>query len=152
MNVCIKETRTEENMCSICLCGLTSSGDNITTTCNHVFHKECIDRWIGQSDNCPLCRKNSPIRKEPILRNRDLLVSSIILMPDDVVDDIEYFFGIIGSDEDVFDEFHFINQMIISNIGVFVTGSFIEKQNARADMLISISRRTREILIRRALE
>ena len=140
---------TSENICSICLCELTSSG-KLTTTCNHIFHKECINSWIERNNTCPLCRKNSPIKKKPVLRNRDLLVSSIDLMPDDVISDIDYFFNIIGSDEDVFDEFHFINQMIISNIGVFSTGNYLDKQDARANMLISISRRTREILTRRA--
>lgn len=139
--------RKKEIICSICLCELSSSDDLITTTCKHTFHKECINRWICQNDTCPLCRNVSPISK----KNRDLLISSIILMPDDVIDNIDHFFDIIGNDGDYLNEFHFINQMIISNISVFVTGNFIQKQEAKTDILISISRRTREILIRQAL-
>ncbi|CAD8063184.1 unnamed protein product [Paramecium sonneborni] len=25
--------------------------------CNHGFHKHCIDRWLKQSNTCPLCNK-----------------------------------------------------------------------------------------------
>ena len=44
----------EETMCAICL-------DNVTTgiplpTCKHVFHKDCILRWIKQIPSCPYCR------------------------------------------------------------------------------------------------
>lgn len=140
---CIKK---EQDICSICLCVLFNS-DNLITSCKHTFHKKCINRWIIQNNNCPLCRTFSPIPKKQIYT--DFLVSSIILMPDIVIDVIEHFFNIIGIKD--FDEFHFINQLIISNICVFTSGNVIEKQEARSNILIKISTRTREILIRRIL-
>jgi hypothetical protein len=29
----------------------------VTTPCNHVFHKACLDEWKKRSDTCPLCRQ-----------------------------------------------------------------------------------------------
>ena len=32
-----------------------------TTTCNHVFHKGCVDRWFSTGkDTCPVCRCPQP--------------------------------------------------------------------------------------------
>jgi len=42
--------------CSICLSELTS--DTITTSCNHVFHEECLSSLIVKK--CPLCREKLP--------------------------------------------------------------------------------------------
>ncbi|BFG03203.1 natterin-3 [Drosophila madeirensis] len=29
-----------------------------TASCGHVFHKECLTRWLGRSPTCPQCRAN----------------------------------------------------------------------------------------------
>jgi hypothetical protein len=29
----------------------------IRTSCNHVFHKECMDIWMNRKLECPLCRQ-----------------------------------------------------------------------------------------------
>lgn len=39
--------------CSICLSIIT---DAFTLTCQHTFHKCCIDKWFQTSYTCPLCR------------------------------------------------------------------------------------------------
>lgn len=26
--------------------------------CDHIFHIECIDKWLQKNPNCPLCRKH----------------------------------------------------------------------------------------------
>ncbi|CAJ1890488.1 unnamed protein product [Sphenostylis stenocarpa] len=46
--------------CSICL-GQWEDGDMVRSlpSCNHVFHKSCIDAWFTDHANCPVCR--SPI-------------------------------------------------------------------------------------------
>lgn len=45
--------------CSICLQAY-ENGEQIalakTDKCNHVFHKECIQMWLIENDDCPLCR------------------------------------------------------------------------------------------------
>jgi hypothetical protein len=47
--------------CSICYIEYTKS-DNIRklNVCCHIYHKECIDKWIQlyNKKNCPLCRAN----------------------------------------------------------------------------------------------
>ena len=55
---------TENNIgttCSICLDVLDE--DSLETSvklinCNHIFHKECIEKWYKNSENvnCPVCR------------------------------------------------------------------------------------------------
>ena len=45
----------KECICSICL---ESYHDDIiyNLPCNHIFHKTCLDDWLKQKKNCPLCR------------------------------------------------------------------------------------------------
>jgi hypothetical protein len=51
------------NDCSICLFPCDSTLDDVfTNTCNHTFHKKCINCWNHSSNvncnTCPLCRAN----------------------------------------------------------------------------------------------
>ena len=43
--------------CSICLENILNDDKHITS-CNHIFHKECMARWMSLNHSCPLCRKN----------------------------------------------------------------------------------------------
>lgn len=48
----------EENnveLCSICLDDLDDK-ELYELNCNHIFHRECIQRWLMTSTICPLCR------------------------------------------------------------------------------------------------
>ncbi|MCL7032846.1 hypothetical protein MKW94_023296 [Papaver nudicaule] len=44
--------------CSICMGeSETSTEEGKRLPCNHVYHLECISKWISRSNNsCPLCR------------------------------------------------------------------------------------------------
>jgi len=44
--------------CEICLTEL-EEGDEILDLpiCPHVFHKDCIRKWLSQSPTCPICRQ-----------------------------------------------------------------------------------------------
>ncbi len=46
-----------ENECSICLEAFESQ-DNINTlhNCQHIYHPECINKWLTEHKNCPYCR------------------------------------------------------------------------------------------------
>jgi hypothetical protein len=47
-------------VCAICL-AIYRTGDEISESansrCNHQFHRQCIEQWLLQHDNCPCCRK-----------------------------------------------------------------------------------------------
>lgn len=46
----------EAIVCAVCLDSMTT-GDNIRKlTCDHFFHQSCIDPWLMEHHNCPLCK------------------------------------------------------------------------------------------------
>jgi len=46
----------DKNTCPICL-SIYAEGDEIRTIpCLHFYHKECIDEWLTQSKDCPVCK------------------------------------------------------------------------------------------------
>lgn len=51
----------KEEDCPICL--QTIQKDGVKTTCNHIFHKECIIKHytISNNKNCPICREQLEI-------------------------------------------------------------------------------------------
>ena len=58
-----KPSHTEENneLCPICLEIIDNNTDNVTTNCNHTYHRQClIELCEGKRNNaiCPICREN----------------------------------------------------------------------------------------------
>ena len=58
-----KPPHTEENneLCPICLEIIDNNTDNVTTNCNHTYHRQClIELCEGKRNNaiCPICREN----------------------------------------------------------------------------------------------
>ena len=50
--------------CSICLESFILTSDIYTTPCGHVFHYECIRKWLERGNpNCSLCRQNCDINE-----------------------------------------------------------------------------------------
>jgi hypothetical protein len=41
--------------CAICYDTINGNDKNILK-CNHIFHKNCIEKWFQKSHHCPLCR------------------------------------------------------------------------------------------------
>ena len=62
--------RRESVQCSICLENI-SECDTKSLNCNHSFHKNCINTWLREQNNCPLCRKSQSTRQEQRRSSRE---------------------------------------------------------------------------------
>jgi hypothetical protein len=51
-----KRNNAVEEKCTICLCEFDHADDVRRLPCMHLFHIECVDRWLTQSKRCPICR------------------------------------------------------------------------------------------------
>lgn len=68
MNVDFKnsfvEQKIEVNTCSICRDPLVPRDvKKIATICSHVFHKQCLEKWVSRNPSkpkCPLCNTIQP--------------------------------------------------------------------------------------------
>ncbi|XP_045793084.1 E3 ubiquitin-protein ligase RZF1-like [Trifolium pratense] len=56
INVTTKLDNDSEATCSICLCELSNDSSAVQISCSHVFHRDCIEKWITVKRTCPLCR------------------------------------------------------------------------------------------------
>ncbi|OBS68906.1 hypothetical protein A6R68_02550, partial [Neotoma lepida] len=45
------------NICSICITEYTESSKILILPCSHEYHDECIDHWLSEKSNCPICRR-----------------------------------------------------------------------------------------------
>ena len=52
--------------CPTCLEIFTSKCDISTIRCGHVFHSECLKKWLERNNSCPQCRKSC--RYSPIIK------------------------------------------------------------------------------------
>ncbi|KAL8533465.1 hypothetical protein ACS0TY_009743 [Phlomoides rotata] len=49
----------ESEECAVCLCRIDEGDEMRELRCHHLFHKVCLDRWLGYGHGtCPLCRGN----------------------------------------------------------------------------------------------
>ncbi|KAE8661086.1 ethylene receptor 2-like [Hibiscus syriacus] len=67
-----KETHSKEigNECPVCL-SVFADDEEIKqlSECKHSFHTTCIDLWLNNHDNCPICRAPVAV-KRPVGNNR----------------------------------------------------------------------------------
>ena len=61
--------------CVICLENFKLNEQICKLNCNHLFHIDCIEPWLNEKKNCPICRKstNRINIEEP---NEELLTSN----------------------------------------------------------------------------
>ena len=52
----LNEDLEESDKCSICLENYKKNDIINVLKCGHKYHKNCIDDWINDNNNCPLCR------------------------------------------------------------------------------------------------
>ena len=45
----------EDNICTICKNNFENGEKIRRLGCNHIFHMECIDHWLLEKKNCPIC-------------------------------------------------------------------------------------------------
>ena len=50
--------KEEEQICSICLLLFQHDDEISRLNCGHMFHTNCLNEWISNKKNCPLCRIN----------------------------------------------------------------------------------------------
>ena len=42
--------------CSVCLFPFEAGDRGRTLSCSHMYHEECIDRWLSEHSSCPVCK------------------------------------------------------------------------------------------------
>jgi len=63
----------DDDVCSICLSSVSSEAS--VTSCDHVFHAQCINLWVEREDqqNCDTDEKNSILWSCPICRRIQIM-------------------------------------------------------------------------------
>lgn len=51
-----------DEKCTICLCEFLDQDDVRRLPCLHLFHIDCVDRWLQQNKRCPMCRMDIDYR------------------------------------------------------------------------------------------
>jgi hypothetical protein len=65
------ETPSNELECSICLENYQQTDTCVLANfCGHIFHRQCLEKWIDESDECPLCRQNMLKKKTTQIQRR----------------------------------------------------------------------------------
>jgi hypothetical protein len=58
---CKKEgNNIEYPTCSVCLTDINKDQDTILIPCGHLFHNDCITKWLDMNNTCPVCRYELP--------------------------------------------------------------------------------------------
>jgi hypothetical protein len=52
----INKLSEDKKRCSICLENFKNGDDSIILPCIHIFHSECIKKWMKNNGICPICK------------------------------------------------------------------------------------------------
>ena len=57
----VPEWKEVADECAVCLCKIEEGEEIREVRCGHMYHRECLDRWVGHGRNnnhgtCPSCR------------------------------------------------------------------------------------------------
>ena len=57
------ESSSTQTQCIICLCDYDQEDIIRILQCNHIFHKDCIDKWLlNEKTYCPICRQEVKLK------------------------------------------------------------------------------------------
>lgn len=51
-------SRSENALCSICLCEYENEDLICKLWCNHIYHRDCVKEWLSLNAKCPLCKRD----------------------------------------------------------------------------------------------
>jgi hypothetical protein len=71
-NVVLREPST----CSICFESI-SNRNKKSLNCNHYFHRNCINTWLREQNNCPLCRASQSTSEESETTREDPFINAV---------------------------------------------------------------------------
>ena len=49
--------KSDNDKCIICQQGYKVENEVLKLKCSHLFHKECIVRWLIENNKCPMCKE-----------------------------------------------------------------------------------------------
>ena len=50
--------------CSICQTAMKKGHRVVSLGCGHKFHRKCVEPWLFENPNCPMCRNHALTKKE----------------------------------------------------------------------------------------
>ncbi|XP_022776850.1 E3 ubiquitin-protein ligase RNF181-like [Durio zibethinus] len=62
---------SEDGECVVCLDDWKPREVAKEMPCKHMFHDECIEKWLGIHGSCPVCRYKMPVDEEEMGKKRD---------------------------------------------------------------------------------
>ena len=103
--------------CSICLNPVRYTRASKQLECGHLYHRECIDKWMEVGDTCPMCRSHVPSavpKFKVTLRVENTATSNISI--DELITELllESFQGEINFEADTSEELY----NIIHSLGI----------------------------------
>jgi len=52
-----QELPSNQSTCAVCIADFEVTEELRGLECTHHFHKDCIDKWLGVSPSCPVCKR-----------------------------------------------------------------------------------------------
>lgn len=55
-----EKSNLEYPTCSVCLTELSKGDETVLIPCGHLYHDQCITKWLDMHNTCPVCRYELP--------------------------------------------------------------------------------------------
>ena len=56
-----KKVYKNQDKCTVCQFEFNEGETLRKLTCDHLYHKNCVDEWLTQEKKCPVCKKDVKI-------------------------------------------------------------------------------------------